>query len=116
MEFKSEISHKFLVAIIFFFVGVSLITIIKNSSKEAIIVVTSIHIFTLLFICYIFYSIKYFITDNYLKIACGILYKKQIDINSIKSISKTSNLLSSPAASLTKRIELKFSLLVVHFG
>lgn len=36
------------------------------------------------------------------------MFKKDIDIDKIKSISKTKSLLSSPAASLTDRIELKF--------
>lgn len=109
MEFKSEISYKFLIALVIFFVIIGVLTGRGDLQTKGFIVVTSIHAFTLLFIFYVFNSIKYIITnDNVLKIRCSFLYNKEIPINSIKSITKTSSLLSSPAASLTKRIELKF--------
>ena len=40
-------------------------------------------------------------------IKCGFLYHKNLEVSRIKSIAETSNLISSPAASLD-RIEIKY--------
>lgn len=70
-----------------------------------------------LFLGYLLYfnrSTKYIIDSRNLIVKCG-WYKKSIAINTIKSISKTSILLSSPAPSFD-RIELiynKFDSLVI---
>ncbi|WP_406683121.1 PH domain-containing protein [Seonamhaeicola sp. MEBiC1930] len=109
MTFKSEISYKFLAVITLFILVVCAFSVIGNESKSEIFIVTGVQIFTLFFIWYIFHSINYTIESNkILKLTCGFVYRKQIPIVSIKSITKTKSLLSSPAASLTKRIELKF--------
>jgi hypothetical protein len=56
----------------------------------------------------IFFVIHMFMTTNYtiesgeLKIRCGFLYHKTIDIKSIKKITETNDLLSSPATSLDR--------------
>lgn len=58
-------------------------------------------------IVYLFFNTTYTITDQELHIKCGFFKYKPIAIASIKSISKTSSLLSSPAASFD-RIEIKY--------
>lgn len=75
-------------------------------------------IFTLLMLSYIVYlnfNTSYTINNTKVIVKCGRLYTKEIDINTIKSIAKTSVLLSAPAPSY-KRIELvygKYETLVI---
>lgn len=60
------------------------------------------------FTLHIFFSTTYRInTKNELLIKCGFLFKTVVDISKIKSIRRTRNPISSPAASLD-RIELKY--------
>ena len=54
-----------------------------------------------------FLKTEYKIENEKLKIKCGIIFNKTIDISKIKKISKTSSLMSSPAPSFD-RIELKY--------
>ncbi len=82
---------------------------IERSKLEDILIVSAIHLITLAFLVYILYSMRYGIQDRFLHIKCGFLYNKKIDIENITKIEKTSSLLSSPAASLTDRIEISYS-------
>ena len=56
---------------------------------------------------HLFLTTKYTIHGNILKIKCGFLFNKEIDIHTIRKISETNNPLSSPAASLD-RLEIVF--------
>ena len=58
-------------------------------------------------ILYICFDIKYFIIENKLMIKSGFINMGSIDINQIKSIEKSSSILSSPAGSL-KRICISY--------
>jgi hypothetical protein len=58
-------------------------------------------------IAHMFVTTNYVIHEDTLTIRCGFLYRKTIDINSIKKISETNNLLSAPATSLD-RLEITF--------
>lgn len=60
-----------------------------------------------LFLLYLLFTTRYIIDDNLLRIKCGIFSYKPIEIESIKEISKSSNIISSPAASFD-RIEIKY--------
>jgi hypothetical protein len=57
---------------------------------------------------YFFFKTVYIIEDGQLKIKFGFFSFKPIDISEIKEISKTSNILSSPAPSFD-RIEIKYA-------
>lgn len=59
------------------------------------------------FIIHMFLTTIYLIEDNILTIKCGFFYHREIDINSIKKISRSYNPISSPATSLD-RIEIFF--------
>ena len=54
-----------------------------------------------------FLKTEYTIEDKKLKIKCGFFTYKPIEINKIKEITKSSNIISSPAASFD-RIEIKY--------
>ena len=55
----------------------------------------------------LFYSTKYVIQGNQLKVFSGFIRFKPIDIQAIKKIEKTSSIISAPAASLD-RIEVSY--------
>jgi len=59
------------------------------------------------FITHMFFKTEYTIEENKLKIKCGFFAYKPIDINDMKEISKSTNMISSPAASFD-RIEIKY--------
>ncbi|WP_111307345.1 PH domain-containing protein [Confluentibacter sediminis] len=54
-----------------------------------------------------FLNTDYLIENNELKIKCGFLFHKKINIMEIKSIKKTNSLISSPAPSFD-RIEITY--------
>ena len=60
------------------------------------------------FICYIFATTYYVIHENILRVRCGFMIDKSINIGSIKQISESTNPLSSPANSL-ERLEIHFN-------
>lgn len=91
------------------FLAISLIQISSDTSKlKDVLIVLGIHIVTFAFLLYTFFNVTYKIEANTLTIRCGFLYNKVININDITKIEKTSSLLSSPAASLTDRIEVSY--------
>ncbi len=101
--FKSKIDIG-IVFIIVFVIGLSAIPMFLSPISWIGIIIL---LFTLIFIIYIFVAIKYVIEDNQLFIQTGISKSLKIDIHSISKISKTNNILSSPAASLD-RIEIEY--------
>ena len=58
-------------------------------------------------ILHMLYNTKYVIQGNQLKVFSGFIRFKPIDIQAIKKIKKTSNIISAPAASLD-RIEVSY--------
>ncbi|OYQ45940.1 hypothetical protein CHU92_01805 [Flavobacterium cyanobacteriorum] len=56
---------------------------------------------------YLFYSIKYIIDGNILHIKTGLFISGKINIQDIKSVTKTYNPLSAPALSIN-RLEIKY--------
>lgn len=59
------------------------------------------------FILHLFFRTHYTIENNRLKIKCGLFLYKPIEIDQIKEVSKTNNIISSPAPSFD-RIEIKY--------
>jgi hypothetical protein len=59
------------------------------------------------FIVHMFLATKYTIAGTLLNIRCGLMYHKQIDINTVRKIAETNNPLSAPAPSLD-RLEISF--------
>ncbi len=90
--------------------------IYQNNPLEAIVSVGGGFLLVYGLFLYLNFSTVYTITDSgTLKVKCGFLYNKRFDINKIRSIAKTGNLISSPAPSLD-RIELtygKFDLIII---
>lgn len=60
------------------------------------------------FVCWMIFGIQYFVDGQFLIIKNSFFGKTKIDINEITKVEKTSNMLSSPAPSLTGRIEIYY--------
>lgn len=105
--YKSKFGYSILIFITLLF-GVTASTLLFNNTplKEFLpLGGISILIYGLYF--HLTYTTQYIIDDEILVVKCGFIYNKRFDINKIKSIRKTSNLISSPAPSLD-RIELTY--------
>ena len=81
--------------------------LVNNGINTEFYTLIGILIPTYAFILHMFLKTEYRIENNTLKIKCGIIFNKTIDINKIKKISQTNSLMSSPAPSFD-RIELKY--------
>ena len=84
-----------------------MVEVFNQNNQASNFIGTSILILTYIFILYIFFSTKYIIDVGVLKIRSGILFKKDVKIQDIKSIYKTNTIMASPAASFD-RLEIKF--------
>lgn len=88
-----------------FFLGILLVMAIIDKNWGGAIVLISVTIFILSFLFRTYYEVE----GKNLKIVSGFIFKKEIDIMSIRKIEKTNNPLSSPALSLKDRIEIYYS-------
>lgn len=106
-KFPSKVSYGLLVTVfIVFFTPLFLNYIYCGVSKNMILMsLFLILIFSL--IMYMFLNTEYTIETYQLKIRCGFFKYKPIAISDIKEIKKSSNIISSPAASFD-RIEIKY--------
>ena len=106
--FKSKIGYGILIPILLLLFGIASIPVLAGAPVKVLFTMSVIMIPIIAFTFHIFFSTSYSITsNNQLLIKCGFLYRKLVDIDSIKSIEKTTSALASPAASMD-RIELKF--------
>lgn len=78
----------------------------SNPAKQWFFMVLSWGLVIILII-YLNLNTKYIIQNGFLIVKCGFLVNKKYEINKIKSIAKSYNLISAPAPSLD-RIELKY--------
>jgi hypothetical protein len=106
-KYKAKVSYGMLITIFLLFFVPLIFGIVNNGINKEFYVLIGILIPTYAFILYMFLNTEYRIENNFLKIKCGFLFNKKIDINKIKRIRKTSSLLSSPAPSFD-RIEITY--------
>ncbi|MDB4534689.1 PH domain-containing protein [Vicingaceae bacterium] len=107
-EFKSKVGYGILIPVLILLIGITLLPIINGEPIGAILTMIAIMVPVIAFTLHIFFRTTYRINDrNELLIKCGFLFNAVIDILKIKSIKRTRNPISSPAASLD-RIELKY--------
>ncbi len=104
---KSKIDFALIYTPLLLFVGMTIFMLVNEESLKAILTTSAILLATALFILYLAYSTEYVFENEILKIKCGFLYCRSIKVSRIKSVSKTNNLIASPAASLD-RIEIKY--------
>jgi hypothetical protein len=97
MKFKSKIGPELLIpiAIILTATGI-LLTYDKTWPGLIVILIVSA------FIAHIILTTYYEVTDNILRVKCGVLMDKTIHIDTIKEIKETHDLIASPAVSLDR--------------
>ncbi len=105
--YKSKISYGLLLVIFLVFYGPLVPDLINKELNSKMLM--TIGLLTLFFalILHMFFKTRYIIDDNKLKIKCGLIPYKPIDIATIKEIARTKSIISSPAPSFD-RIVIKY--------
>lgn len=106
-KYKAKVSYGMLTVIFLSFFVPVILGIVNYGINMGFYTVIGLLILTYAFILHIFLKTEYKIENKTLKIKCGIIFNKAIDISKIKKISQTNSLMSSPAPSFD-RIELKY--------
>ena len=107
--FKSKFGYEIMFFITVIFVPILGLIIYLGEPMSEILFVLAVFLAVYTFFLYLNWTTTYTITDGgVLKVKCGGLFNQLIDIQKIKSVSKTRNLISSPAPSLD-RIQLTYS-------
>ena len=101
--YKSKVGLELVLPVAIILAGAATILIL-NGAWSAVIVVSGVIALTSI----IFSKTYYTINGEILKIRSGFLYRKNIDIKSIRKISETGNPLSAPAISLD-RLEIEYN-------
>ncbi|MGO4772970.1 PH domain-containing protein [Flavobacterium sp. W22_SRS_FK3] len=102
-KFKSKIDLWFV-----FFLGIMFSVIIIKMAYDRLWGGLVFMIFTTACIVYMFVTTFYIIEDEKLTIKCGFLFHVSIAVASIKKISETNNIMSSPALSFD-RLEILYN-------
>ena len=106
--FKPKIGYGILIPVLIILVGCMILAIITGAPTIAIIIMGVTIFSTIAFTLHIFFGTIYWINDkDELLVKCGLLFHSKIEISKIKSISRTRNIISSPAPSMD-RIELNY--------
>lgn len=96
--YKSKISIGLVLFLLLLFGGIGFKVLSESFDFLSVLLFIS----PLLFIAYIFTSIKYIIKDTTLIVKAGFSMNRKIDISSIRKIEATNNIISSPAASFDR--------------
>ena len=102
-KFKSKLGLEFIIPIF----GILLFALFNVITAKAWIGIVIISI-VLLFILYLVLTTEYIISGENLNVRSGFLINENININSIKKLSETNNIMSSPAVSID-RIEILYN-------
>ncbi|PID27178.1 MAG: hypothetical protein CR982_06915 [Candidatus Cloacimonadota bacterium] len=106
-QFSAKVSYTLLGFVFLVFYTRLIYTLIKGEINKGVIAIFIFLTLIFAFILHLFFKTRYTIEGNILKIKSGIISYKPININEIKEISKTNNIISSPAPSFD-RIEIKY--------
>ena len=106
-KYKAKVSYGMLISIFLLFFVPVIFGIANNGINKVFYILIGILLSSYAFILNMFLTTEYTIENEILRIKCGILFNKKIDINNIKKISRTNSLMSSPAPSFD-RIEIKY--------
>ena len=101
--YKSKNGLELVIPLILIFGTVLVLTISQKPSWIGIAILLPV----ILFVVHMFMTTNYTIDGEELTIKSGFLFNKTIDIKTIKKITETNNLLSSPATSID-RLEINY--------
>ena len=106
-KYSSKVSYGLLTVVFVVFFSPLILNLIKSGINLNLILISIFLIIIFGLITHMFLKTEYTIEEKKLKIKCGLFTYKPIEINEIKEITKSSNIVSSPAASFD-RIEIKY--------
>lgn len=108
-KFEAKIAYGLLVPIVILHLGFLIYPFLKEEAiKSEVMMVSIILIGSLAFILHLFFRTIYVVdSTGKLIIKSGIFFSTEVDINKIKSIEETNNILAAPAPSLD-RLSLKY--------
>jgi len=107
MIYYSKISYTLLIVIFIVFFGPLIPNIIHEGFSNNMIMITLGLFVVYGLILHMFFNTTYTIDQKMLHIRCGFFRYKPINIMNMKKISKSSSIISSPAASFD-RIEISY--------
>lgn len=106
-KYPSSVSYGLLFFIFLVFYGPIIPDLINEKLNIGTIVFVSLLSLLFAFILHLFLGTYYTIKHNQLEIKCGFFSYRAIDINQIKEVAKTKNIMASPAPSFD-RIVVKY--------
>ena len=106
-KYSSKVSYGLLTIVFIVFFSPLILNLIKSGINLNLTLISVFLIIIFGLITHMFLKTEYTIEENKLKIKCGFFTYKPIEINAIKEITKSNNIISSPAASFD-RIEIKY--------
>lgn len=106
-KYRSKVSFTLVLVMTLVFLWPILLTAFTLGVSVKLVVIGFLLLLLYVFFLHMFFTTLYIIHDNKLKIKCGFLNYDEIDIRTIKEISKISNIVSAPAASFD-RVEIKY--------
>ena len=107
MIYYSKVSYTLLIIVLIVFFGPLVPNYISNGFNNNMCLMTLVLIILFGLILHMFFNTNYKIQNEKLFIKCGFFKYRPINIVDIKKVSKSSNIISSPAASFD-RIEIKY--------
>lgn len=107
MIYYSKVSYTLLIFVFLVFFGPLVPNFISNGFNGNTILVFSAIVVLYGFILHMFFNTTYKIEKGKLYIKCGFFNYNPVNIGEMKKISKSSNIISSPAASFD-RIEITY--------
>ena len=105
--YKSKVSYGLLLVIFLVFYGPFVPDLINKELNSKMLMTIGLLTLLFAFILHMFFKTRYIIDENKLKIKCGFIPYKPIDIATIKEIARTKSIISSPAPSFD-RIVIKY--------
>ena len=105
--YKSKVSYGLLLVIFLVFYGPFVPDLINKELNSKMLMTIGLLTLLFAFILHMFFKTRYIIDDNKLKIKCGFIPYKPIDIATIKEVARTKSIISSPAPSFD-RIVIKY--------
>jgi hypothetical protein len=106
-KYSSKVSYGLLTFIFLIFYGPLIYNLITNGWAEKMIIVIGFLSLIFAYILHLFFNTHYTIENSKFKVKCGIFNYKPIDVEKIKEISNTKNIISSPAPSFD-RIKIRY--------
>jgi hypothetical protein len=106
-KYTSKVSYGLLAVVFIVFFSPLILNLVTDGVHMNLILIGLFLIIIFGLITHMFFTTEYTIEENKIKIKCGFFTYKPIAISDVREITKSNNIISSPAASFD-RIEIKY--------